>query len=377
MLTIQGKVHVSGIKTSPKRSIYAIALIALTASSCTTKKVRTTHNDHVKDNATLIVMAYPEEIVRTTESFYSKLLPLIGMGVQGYIRGGHACMILIKDGSSTFEYFDLGRYISPDGYARARGVNTDPETSVDIKAVWDNGKIANTAALFRWLYDHPEKTRGYGDLYASMSESVSYERVKEYIKSIQDIGVIKYGPFDKEGSNCARFVTDAMLNGILDTDIQKRVHALYWLTPSVLSNVEAANSYDYYFITNKDSVYKSTKKLSTIQRQLLIDWGKGYDHIINSYTGTLNPPVNNYIKNDWQWLGGIGYGVWYHIEKTNQRKIYKVSQYCVNGNQMFSALFKSDEEINLHEAYQFDYPSHYKQITLKIGAEKSILLNVK
>lgn len=360
-------------------ALYIICIIAVITSSCTTTNRLTTHTNNNKDTGTLIVIAFPQEVVRSTEAFYSKLLPLIGMGIQGYIRAGHASMVIIEDGSDIFEYFDLGRYISPEGYARVRGANTDPELAIDIKAKWNNGKIDNLDHLFRWLYDHPEKTRGYGDLYASISENVNYERVKEYIKTMQDQNIIRYGPFDRKGSNCARFVSDAMLNGILDRGIQKKIKALYYITPSVLGNVNAANSHEYYYITNEDSVYTSTKKLGPIQRKMIADRGKGkgYELFDDSYVGTIKQPTHININSNWQWLGGRGYGAWYAIEKADCSNQYEVSQYCVDGELMFKALYETEKEINLNEAYLIDYPSHYMQITLKIENEKVVLLRVK
>ncbi len=120
------------------------------------------------DNGTLIVMAYPNLIVKSVGSFSSKLYPLIGIGSKDRTRAGHACMILVKDDSSTFEYIDNGRYISPEGFSRVRSADTDFETKVEVEAQWHDGKIANIEELLRWLYDHPEKTHGGNDLYASV-----------------------------------------------------------------------------------------------------------------------------------------------------------------------------------------------------------------
>ncbi len=359
-----------------KRVILFFFAIILVLSSCTTQKIFVDNIEEKNSDATLIVMAYPQEVVRTTEAFYSKLLPLIGMGKPGFIRGGHACMIIIKNGSETFEYFDFGRYITPEGYARARGANTDPETTVDIKARWSGNKITNLPELLSWLYDHPEKTRGYGDLYASVCSTVNYESVKKYIKIIQDKGVMTYGPFDKKGTNCSRFVTDAMSNGITDKTIQKRVKKSYNLTPSVLANVGSANSYDYYWIATKDSVYTSTRKIKKVQREILLDWGKGYDHVVDSYVGTLLPPTSKGSA-DWQWLGGFGYGVWYNIEGTDEINVYKVSQFSVDGELMWSELFKSEQSIDILQPFTFDYPSHYEIVTINSNNTKHTLHRVK
>ena len=358
-----------------KIALLFISTIVIITSSCTAKKLITSHSNDAKDNATLIIMSYPEEIVKTTEAFYSKLLPYLGMGIPGYIRAGHACMILIKDGSDKFEYFDCGRYIAPEGYARVRGENTDPETAVDVKAVWVDGKLTNIEDLLQWLYDNPQKTRGYGDLYASISEDVNYERVKTYIGELQNIGCLKYGPFEKDGSNCARFVTDAMLNGVLDEDIQDNINKLYNLTPSVLGNVDAAN--DYYYIATKDSVYTSTNCLKKIQKGMLFDKGKGYSHVTDSQIGKLTEPIESKRDESWQWLGGMGYGVWYDIEHTPCAYTYIITQYCAEGKEMFSAKYQSKSELNLSDGYKICYPSHYNIVTINVDSNIITLTRVE
>ena len=196
---------------------------------------------------------------------------------------------------------------------------------------------------------------------------------------MQDKGIVRYGPFDSKGSNCSRFVSDAMLNGILDKKIQKKIKKLYMPTPSVLANVKAANSYDYYYVASKDSVYTSTKKIGAIERDIFFDGGKGYDHVVKSYVGSVEPPQNSKAESHWKWLGGIGYGAWYSIEETFDENRYKISQYCVNGKLMFSALFEKENDIkfDINKPYVFDYPSHYEQITLKVGLDKIVLSKVK
>ncbi len=341
--------------------------------SCTTKRYIISNYDDNIDNATLITIAFPEEIVRTTEALYSKLLPLIGMGRQGYSRAGHVGMVLVRDGSNTFEYYDLGRYIAKKGYARARSSNTDPEIAIPITVTWRDGKIDNIEELLSWMHDNRTLLRGYGDIYASICEEVNYERVINYIMVTQDKGIIKYGPFVRKGTNCSRFVADAMLSGVVDEQKIRKIKRLYRITPSVLGNVESGNSYDYYYIASEDSVRISRENLMPIQKKLLFDWGKGYGHISKSLSGTLNEPIHNKKDDSWQWLGGIIYGVWYDIEETDMDMIYRVTQYCAEGDVNWSELFQSNNKINLTQPYKFDYPSHYDCITINTN-NKSIKL---
>lgn len=340
----------------------------------TPRKIIVDRSKNLEDNAVFIAMAYPEEPVRTTEGPYSALLRFVGMGKKGWVRAGHACLIVIKKGSDTFEYFDFGRYITPLGWARARSVNTDPETVIDVKAKWKDGKLDNLEELFAWLYKHPEKTRGEGDLYASISENANYERLQEYTSFIINNGIMRYGPFDKEGTNCVRFVSDALLNCTLDKRIYRKVSALYALTPSVLTNVGASSSDGSYYVASENGVIHTTKNITMVQASIIFDKGKGYENLYEGNVGKLEEPVDNKKDPAWRWLPGVGYGVWYDIKPvldasdTGDTQKFDVSQYSTQGNLMWRATFETEGDIVPSE-YQISYPSHYGLITLQAGGK--------
>ncbi len=325
-------------------------------------------------NAKIIVMAYPQEVVRVTPAFYSKLLPLIGIGIPGFVRAGHACMILIKEGSDTFEYFDFGRYLTPVSWARARGIETDPDTEIEFKAEWTpEGNIANMEELIGWIYEHPDVTRGEGDLYASICENVNYERVKEYVDIILGNGIMHYGPFDKRGTNCARFVADAMLNGVVEKNALKRIKSLYNITPSVLGNVGKGNSYDFYYVATKDGVTKSRESIFKVQQRCLFDMGKGYEDVVDTQIGKLEEPVELRKSPSWKWLGGVGYGLWYDLKATEEDGIYEISQYSAKAKHIFTARYKKSEpnqKFDPDSDYIFSYPSHYRSMIIIQNEEK-------
>ncbi len=350
------------ILTSPT-SILLVYLIYLLVPNLTHQRTAKDNlTESVVESGALIVMAYPDLIVRITESSYHSALTYIGIGDGERTRAGHACMVLIKNNSSTFEYFDNGRYIAPEGFSRVGGADTDIETLVEVEAKWEDGKIANLEELLQWLYDHPEKTHGEGDLYASVNYNVSYDRVKEYIDELQKIDIIPYGPFEKEGSNCSRFVTDAMSVGILDDKTQEKIEDLYRITPAVLGNVEAASSDGIYYRVTSDSLYITNEDLIDTQRKLLFDWGENYPDYCP--IGSLVEPQGVKDSEEWQWLSGIGYGVWYNIKPTEVANRFTVSQYNNKGKEVFTDTFVSEEPVALQGDFSVTYPSHYRHITI-------------
>lgn len=352
-----------GISTSLKALLLTVLLPA--AVSCISyQKVPDEFNANPEANATLVVMAFPETVCNTTEGGYSKLLPYIGIGSKGRVRAGHACIALVKNGGDKFEYFDNGRYTSPVGYCRVRGSNTDPELSMVVKPVWKGDSLANVPELLDWLFHNQDKTHSEGTLYASVCKDVSYENTKEYIRMLQDAGVIEYGPFAKDGTNCARFVTNAVYNAVIGKKAKKKIRSLNFFTPSGLANVRKANSYDFYYIADSAGVRTSDADLKSVQRGILFDRGKG--HTPFSTAGTLEPPTSPKPTPGCQWLGGIGYGSWFDIvrNKANANRSYTITYYNGKGRRIFSGIFKADRAAALREPLKISYPSNYQVVTV-------------
>ncbi len=330
------------------------------------------------DDAVMLVMAYPEAICRTTEAAYSDLLPYIGIGKKQLIRAGHACLAIIKKGSDHIEYFDNGRYIAPEGFCRVRGENTDPELHVDIKAVWDGEKLKNVQDILQWFYNHPEKTHGGGPLYAGIIENANYASAMACINKIQDQDIIEYGPFAEGGTNCARFVTDAIYNGTIDPEAREEIKDLYSFTPSGLSNIDASNSHDFYYKVTDQGVIQSDVNLSWEQINALFDGGEGYQDY--STSGTLCPPEGIPSQEGWQWLGGLGYGAWFSLNASDDGRSYIAECHNASGQLAWNARFQTTDKESWQllashpvDSLKITYPANYEKITVLAGGEKVFL----
>lgn len=363
-----------------KKLIAFVVLLSfvLSWSSCKTSSDYIVENLQTEDDACLIVMAYPEEVCRTTEAFYSKLLPLVGMGRQGRIRAGHAIMLVAKEGSHEVEYFDFGRYITPDGYSRARGANTDPEARVPVKAQWKGKHLSNVEEIIKWVHSQKHLTHGVGSLYTSISEEVNYANVKEYVAMIQAQGIMPYGPFEKKASNCARFVTGGIYNGLVNENTKKKVGKTYRMTPSGLSNVATANSYDWYYVIGEDNeLRKDSLNLKRLQRDIIVDWGKGYGPKDPVGYGSVLAPKDVKVNEHWQWLGGFGSGAWFDIEETAEENKYLVSRVNVDGELDYKTYFYSEKAVDISGGYVVTYPNHFSECAIIVDGETFLLKHVE
>ena len=55
-------------------------------------------------------------------------------------------------------YYDFGRYVTPVGYGRVRGVNTDAELELPLRAKFtENNSLENLDKFLLWLDANPHK----------------------------------------------------------------------------------------------------------------------------------------------------------------------------------------------------------------------------
>ena len=127
----------------------------------------------------ILVLAYPETIVRTSEEWYSPYLRFMGMGTKNYLRAGHAALVLIEKSTGELAYYDYGRYVTKLSYGRVRSKERDRELDFPLKAIIRQGKIVNLDELLQFLANHPKLTHGDGTMLASVCDQIDYELAKK------------------------------------------------------------------------------------------------------------------------------------------------------------------------------------------------------
>ncbi len=320
----------------------------------------------------IITLAYPETVVRLAKEWYSPLLRFFGLGKKGYIRAGHAALVLIDKKTGALDYYDFGRYITPQTYGRVRSKRTDAELNFPLKAeISKTGMLKNSTAILKFLATNPSLTHGEGNMFASITNSVDYDLAKNYINTLQDKQLIRYGAFIKTATNCARFVTDTIIAAVHNDNIKTNLIKSNKFTPSTIGNVILASDIDQLFEVDVNGVVKSfspPKKWSNIKYNVsyFIDSLKQYTPTTE---GTLVAPIdNNLVLPHAQWLGGIGSGAWFELYKTQKHDEYRVRRISPNRIDV-DAIFKIDNpNFDYNTAYHFDYPSNcYRCVIVQNG----------
>ncbi len=306
----------------------------------------------------IIVLAFPDTFVKMSDEFMCKVLPFFGLGTRTHIKAGHAALVLIHNDTGNAQYFDFGRYVTPEGKGRVRGANTDVELEIPIQATIVNGKLTNLDEFLIWLDAHPEKTHGSGRLVASLCESIDYENALDYILNLQNLGSIPYKAFGKNGSNCARFVTETILASTKDHSIIKYLKRNKKFTPSTVGNVEksAVNRTIFQVCNGVVTRYNRT----ALRENLTNYFDKRIPH------QAFNTPTSITVPQSAQYLAGTGSSAWFNLELVSATEGI-VTRYTESGVLDFIGRTYFPDGFQPEKPSQFIYDSNCLYCTLKQG----------
>ncbi|MGY5355592.1 DUF6695 family protein [Wenyingzhuangia sp. IMCC45467] len=323
----------------------------------------------------IVILSYPDTVVRPAYSeFSSKVWPKLGIGSENAIQAGHAAMLLIDKTTKNVDYFDFGRYITSYGNGRVRSKETDPELTMPFAAKLQNNKLVNLKEMLLWLDANPHKTHGEGRLVASVNNKIDYKKALVYINNLLEKKEVPYGAFVKNGTNCARFVTDAIIQACGDKSVVLKLKTSNLLTPSPIGNaIKGTTEEDIYVVENKQvNDYVNRSVVKEYGACFLNKFEHGLDLI-----GTELPDKDLFYLEDGTWLGGIGSGAWFNIEAKEEVNLYKIARYTVKGEKDFEGVFKiKDFSFDIEESYEFVHPTNCLEVFIEQGDKEFKLVKV-
>lgn len=206
-------------------------------------------------NDFIITLAWPEGMVTAPGAWYDKIV-----STNGKYRVGHSAIVLISSETKKSHYFDFGRYHTPQGYGRARDIETDKDLALsDVKI--EDGEILNLEAILLEL-SKMKSTYGEGKMYASLIQKVNFTNAFSVAKRIQEKGMLPYGPFIRRGSNCSRFVATVIQSSGLSFIKKLRFKYPFCISPSPKRNVSITN-HNYYIVENNNCIEVRKNKLQS------------------------------------------------------------------------------------------------------------------
>jgi Family of unknown function (DUF6695) len=298
----------------------------------------------------IIVMAYPDTFVKMSDEWICKFLPYLGLGTKEYIKAGHAAQVLIDGATGEAFYYDFGRYVTPKGMGRVRSAHTDAELEIPFKAAFDsNGKLINFHDFIIWLEANPQKTHGKGRLLASLCESIDFKKAKSFADRLQAKGSIPYGAFDKNGSNCSRFVTDTLLESTLEKKIKKALSLHKLFTPSTIGNVEKAAALKQIFqvYQGKIEIYKGSALKENLTNY--------FDRKISIKQDAQRQII---LRETLYKLDGIGSSAYFELHRSSlPAQHFRIKRYNDLGEMDYDGVYHSTQ-FDDQFPFEFTYDSH-------------------
>ncbi len=336
----------------------------------------------LEDNDDLaLVMAWPDQTARGDERWMA-ILKQLGIVKNLNFKVGHAAIVLICRQTGALAYFDFGRYITPRGYGRARSVESDPRLALETEAAVDhNSHIANLDAILDELQQIEEATHGGGRLFFSVAKGLSYTAASRFAQQLVEKGPIKYGAVATGNNSCSRFVAQVLLAGFGNQHpARMRIGLPESIKPSPMSNVVNASTDRTVYCYHKG-------KLETLRMNRWQSVGFQLDQLLHNVSAakSKNLPCDREPGNiaeperparvpvAAQWLGGIGEGAWFILERDTDRDTLLVIKYASNGREEYRVACAADHPVNPDMPYLFTYQCHHKRHTVTQYGKEIVL----
>lgn len=328
-----------------------------------------------------LVMAWPDQTARGDERWMA-ILKQVGIVKNLNFKVGHAAIVLIHRQTGELAYFDFGRYITPRGYGRARSVDADPRLVLATRAhVHDEGNIANLKDILNELCQIEDATHGGGRLFFSVANGLSYAGAKRFATRIVDQGPIKYGAIATGNNSCSRFVAQVLLAGFANNHhARRRIVLPECIKPSPMSNVVNASPDRTVHCFHEGT-------LETLRMNRWRSLGFQVDQLLHNLStiksknlpsdgepGNIAEPQRpETVPAAAQWLGGIGEGAWFILERDEDNNAFAVTKYAANGRKEYRVVCAGNHPVNPDMPYQFTYHCHHKRHTVMQYGKEIVL----
>jgi hypothetical protein len=167
--------------------------------------------------------------------------------------------VLINPNQLKCHYFDFGRYHAPKNYGRVRDEITDHELKICTKAKFSkHQKLENYQEIIDELQAKPS-CHGNGQLYAGLVK-INFAKAYKMAKKMQDKGVIEYGPFVTQGTNCSRFVRTIILNSNFSPKLKLKLKYTRTISPTPIGIVYNLSQILKANISSESKHFKNSKK---------------------------------------------------------------------------------------------------------------------
>lgn len=327
-----------------------------------------------------IPIAWPDQTARGDEK-WMWLLKKAGVVKNLNFRVGHAAIVLVEQSTGQVRYYDFGRYITPRGLGRARSAASDPRLTLATKGIIDDhGQLLNFEEILQELKSMEYATHGHGRLLCSISQGISFQAGAAYAEKLVQEGPIRYGALARKCNSCSRYVAQILAKAMDPKD--PRISAIMYpefVKASPTSNVINAVTDQQVFCYHNHVLDGWTMGRSASLRFQINLLRDNFTRAGASRLGddskvghTLQPVRAAPIPAEAQWLGGIGEGRWFLLEKDVNG--YTITRFDVDGRIEYRVRCQPDRTVDPSLPTTFTFDVHAQKHVLQQGAQKIVFI---
>ncbi len=340
-----------------KRMLLVVCVLQL-AMGGRVSATRVVADDSASFSGYVIALAWPKAWAKEAGDGYDNFLRGLGINDGGFYRVGHAALVLVNGADGSCHYFDFGRYHTPVGMGRVRDASTDHGLTLSTMAVADGKELLNLDAILCEVHSNPS-THASGPLYASYVR-IDFQRAYAMAKEVQMQGMLPYGPFEMDGSNCSRFVRQIILAGAPHWAHALRLSVVPMITPTTLYPFSAL-----YHWTKVPGCLDLDAEATKEQLSALPD--SLFRNVIPEPERPATVPITA------QWLAGESAGSWFALVPHEHGVV--MTRYSASGIQECSVVLSETSRTawNGLDPYTLTYPSHCERVTVVVNGETVVL----
>jgi hypothetical protein len=327
-----------------------------------------------------VVLAFPDNWAKG-ERLRDRLLYKLRIIYTQYYKVGHAALLLIERRTGTVEYFDFGRYITPQKRGRVRSRDTDPKLAIPIKAEFDHsGDIRNLLEIMTYLESISDATHGSGRTFFSERRHIDFRLAKKYINRLISKGSILYISIGPVGMNCASFVLRTLLKSAKASLSLWKLYFPETLSPSPIGNVVNSSSKGQIWKMYKGEFEKQHWNRFKVRRFIFnnLMLSRNKEQILKEKVnemGVVQKRVPKALTEKAQFVYGLGESAWMHIHPGRfcAPDQYIIDSFTTDGQHNYSIIAELREgKFDIEEPYEFTHDCIRLKSTLVQNGRKLI-----
>ncbi|MEM9025239.1 MAG: DUF6695 family protein, partial [Bacteroidota bacterium] len=219
-------------------------------------------------------------------------------------------------------------------------------------------------------------------------DQVDYDRTMHYVHGLQSRGPIAYGPFAFGGSNCSRFVANALYAGCVSKKVRLKLTYPRSLTPTPLGTVINGDTVGTIWEVNEGQVSRFNGTKWSPVREVIWQFGdtpmfklNREEEDRNWLEGSLIEPERpDDLPDDATWFGAIGSGAWFRLTQPDslEQNEFRFQRYNAYGVvDCDRVVVPRIGQLNARESFTLTYETNCRFCTVMQGGEKVVLESIR